>query len=105
VLYGCASTLTGELLAGTLHTFATKPEQSAPYDPLCEQFGQDPEHEPRVEAEGPSGSQRPCPHQYEKPSPEFARSSMPEKSAVVAPEPPDEPPDEPPELLTVRYAP
>ena len=31
---------------GTCHAFATNPEQSAPYDPECEQLGQPPEQLP-----------------------------------------------------------
>ena len=50
---------------GTCHALATKPEQSAPYEPECEQPGQLPEHEPSPVC---VVFHRPWPHQYEKPA-------------------------------------
>ena len=48
VLYGCESTLRSRLLLDTATPCATRPEQSPPYEPLCEQLGQLPEQVPAV---------------------------------------------------------
>src|SRR6516225_575536 len=85
VLYGCASTLMLVLLLGTSHTLPTKPEQSPPYEPLCEQLGQLPEHEPLVEEVGPASRKRAWPHQYEKPTPALARSIADARAVVLPP--------------------
>src|SRR5262245_10421187 len=74
VLYGWLSSLSVSFELGTCHTLAARPEQSPPYEPLCEQLGQLPEHEPLVDAVGPSALKRPWPHQYEKPMADFARA-------------------------------
>ncbi len=74
---------------GTFQALAMKPEQSAPYEPPCEQLGQLPEQEPFVDVVGPSGRQRPWPHQYEKPFIDLPRSRAPclaaERSPVLPP--------------------